>query len=116
MKTKDTPEQIRFNVIALSIFFVIAILIAIYVKDQHSAADAKLAKAQEIWGVLSGKSEAHGIIVSAYRDCRVSDRGSITQCHIVAKDYAELKAVGLKFPEVLAEIEITSLEIISKIK
>ena len=83
--------------------------------DRQSVAKEKLNKTNEMWEVLKSESGAHEIIVSAYRDCRVSGRSSIAQCHLVAKDYAELKGVSLRFPEVLAEIEVTSQRISSKI-
>lgn len=67
-------------------------------------------KSVSAWDSLRAKSEAHNVLVGAYRGCRnkVVSAGSIEECHLVVKDYAELKGLQSSLPQVLSDISSVS--------
>lgn len=75
----------------------------------------KLINQIDAWEVLKGKSEAHNVLVGAYRGCRDKflSGGSIEECQLVVKEYAELKSMEAELPVVLEDISSLSEAILN---
>jgi len=62
-------------------------------------------EASNAWKELSAKSEAHNVLVGAYRGCLFKFvSGSVEECHLLVKDYAQMKGFESELPIVLEDI------------
>ena len=79
----------------------------VYINDQDKRINA--------WNELQTKSSAHDILVGAYLGCRkkVFSAGSIEECQLVVKDYAELKGLKGELPIVLEDISSLSQAVLN---
>lgn len=70
----------------------------------------KISDQAATWNELKTRSEAHDVLVSAYRGCRTKlfASSSIEECHLVVKEYAELRGLENELPKVLKDIISTS--------